>query len=60
MGYHLAHNLPGLSVSHLENEGLITLEERKVIPNGNEMLLRESTKSPQAFSVALRSIIEKI
>lgn len=57
--YHISHNLPGLSIDHLQNQGLIEPDaQRIIIPANNQALLDTIDSSPEDFSRVLRDIIQ--
>jgi hypothetical protein len=56
--YHISHNLPGLSIDYLQNQGLIDPStKRSVIPSDNQDLSGTIDQSPKDFSRVLREII---
>jgi len=56
--YHISHNLPGLSIDYLQNQGLIdSTTKRTIIPADNQALLDTINGSPMDFSRVLREII---
>lgn len=54
IGYHIAHNLPGLSVAYLQDIGLIAAGPRKVIDPEDQQLHTARMISPTAYSEAIR------
>lgn len=57
ISYDLAHNLPGLSINHLEQVGLLTILNRQIIPRHQEDLQRAIQETPRDFSAALRQVL---
>jgi len=56
--YHISHNLPGLSIEYLKNQGLIDeAAKRTIIPADNQALLETIDQTPVDFSRTLREII---
>jgi hypothetical protein len=56
--YHISHNLPGLSIGYLQNQGLIKPDAKRVIiPANNQALLDTINGSPEDFSRVLRETI---
>jgi len=56
--YHISHNLPGLSIDYLQDQGLIDpTAKRTVIPANNQALVDTIDQSPQDFSRVLRETI---
>jgi len=56
--YHISHNLPGLSIEYLQNQGLIdSTTKRSILPADNQALLSTIDQSPADFSRVLRETI---
>jgi len=56
--YHISHNLPGLSIEYLQNQGLIDPSmKRSIIPADNQALLDTINLNPEDFSRVLRETI---
>lgn len=59
MGYHIAQNLPGLSVEYLMDLELIDSPVPSVIPIKDEALMAAALESNVAYSHALRDTLER-